>query len=401
MNYLTSKKLPPIYKRNTKECYLDPIRQKLIYVTPEETVRQKVLAFLIEDLLVPAETIVVEQHLSHYQILTNKRADIVVHKLTEKGELQAICIIECKAPSVYLDDNARDQMLNYCNLIEADYAMMTNGLEFVCYKYDESRNEYLIIEELPKYVDMLENKYIPTQEHDFPERIPFDQLEAFLLDEFQTYEEGFYGEDISSKTPIEKAVPAFNLLECLLDYRIKMPAGKYEMFELIEDYGVRMITYGNGSGGRFYGPYRSFLVNVDGNTEFYSISITTYSKARTPDNVKTCICVAHDDEKTSHHALQLVVDDNVIVSEESIEFYHHGRIAVGRSGSGKIADLRELVRKRNPKLLKNNKFYLGRLTNNRLWTLNDSEVISLIENLISYAIIRDEYRAIVKTQKKD
>lgn len=30
--------LPPIYKRNGRDCYLDPIRQKLIYITPEETV---------------------------------------------------------------------------------------------------------------------------------------------------------------------------------------------------------------------------------------------------------------------------------------------------------------------------------------------------------------------------
>lgn len=31
-------KLPPIYHRNGKDCYLDPIRQKLIYITPEERV---------------------------------------------------------------------------------------------------------------------------------------------------------------------------------------------------------------------------------------------------------------------------------------------------------------------------------------------------------------------------
>ena len=31
-------KLPPVYKRNGKKCYLDPIRKRLIYITPEETV---------------------------------------------------------------------------------------------------------------------------------------------------------------------------------------------------------------------------------------------------------------------------------------------------------------------------------------------------------------------------
>ena len=33
--------LPEIYNRHGKDCYLDPIRQKLIYITPEETVRQE------------------------------------------------------------------------------------------------------------------------------------------------------------------------------------------------------------------------------------------------------------------------------------------------------------------------------------------------------------------------
>ena len=42
--------LPAIYKRQGKECYLDPVRQKLIYITPEETVRQRMIAYLINEL---------------------------------------------------------------------------------------------------------------------------------------------------------------------------------------------------------------------------------------------------------------------------------------------------------------------------------------------------------------
>ena len=39
---LDNQPLPKIYKRGDKECYLDPIREKLIFITPEETVRQKI-----------------------------------------------------------------------------------------------------------------------------------------------------------------------------------------------------------------------------------------------------------------------------------------------------------------------------------------------------------------------
>ena len=393
--------LPPIYMRNGKECYLDPIRKKLIYITPEETVRQRVVSYLINELKVPTEQIVVEQHLAHYQIDTKRRADIVVHGIDSDNISRPIAVIECKAEDVYLDDKAREQMFDYCEMVKADYAMMVNGIIQECYKWDEIKQEYILIEKLPVYKDMLKGKYEEYSLGEFPERIAFDKLESWLKEEFASYEEDFYGYDISKLTPIEKAVPIFNFWEGLLDPRVKMPCGDYGLFKVIEDYGVRMITYGNASGGKFYGPYRSFLVDVDGNTEFYSIAVTTYCKASSPENVKTCICVAHDDEKEAHHALQLVVEDNVAVSGNKVDFTHHGRIAVGKLGSGKIDELRMFVADRYPQIISGKKFYLGSLVNDRLFRLDDAEVIKVIVNLISYAIVRDEYREFVKKNKQN
>ena len=45
---LSKAELPQIYKRNGRECYLDPIRKKLVFITPEETFHQKVLSFLLK-----------------------------------------------------------------------------------------------------------------------------------------------------------------------------------------------------------------------------------------------------------------------------------------------------------------------------------------------------------------
>ena len=382
----------PIYKRNGKKCYLDPIRHKLIYITPEETVRQKIISYLIDTLSVPKDTISVEEHLSHYGIATKKRADIVIHEIDDENNFRPICVIECKAEDVYLDDNTSKQALTYCDLIEADYAMITNGIDEICYKYDEISKKYITIDTLPTYTEMIHGKYTELEEFELPERIPFNEIEDFLKKEFSECGNNFFNYDISPKTPINLAVPAFNFLEGLLDTRVKMPTGNYGLFELLEDYGVRMVTYGNGSGGKFYGPYRSFLVKVNGSTEFFSITVTTYWKKESPENVKTCICVAHDDEKTAHHALQLVVDDNLSNVDNIVTFYHHGKIAIGRSGSGKIEELRNFVSERYPQILDGNKFNLGQIANDRLWKLNDEAVIKVISNMISYAIIRDEYR---------
>lgn len=389
-----------IYIRKGKECYLDPIRKKLIYVTPEETVRQDMISSLIDKLKVPQDMIVVEQHLSHYGIDSKLRADIVVHAADKEDEMRVdpIAIIECKAPEVFLDEKAMIQMLNYCELTGVNYALLTNGVESFCYKYDEASNQYIALTELPPYKDMLSDKYTVRELGVLPQRIPFQELRSFLEADFSAREADDYGEDISKLTPMDLAVPTFNFWEGLLDSRVKMPVGDYGMFELIEDSGVRMLSYGNASGGQFFGPYRSFLVRVGKSTEYYSIGMATCGSYAHPDDVKTCISVAHDTEKSAHHALQYVVDDNAEVTGNKVQFYHHGRIAVGNRGSGRIDELRKLVEKRRPELISGSRFYLGSLTNDRLFRLDDPEVIKFVVNLISYAMIRDEYRENVKSR---
>jgi hypothetical protein len=269
--------------------------------------------------------------------------------------------------------------------------LLINGDREFCYKYDETKKQYVQIEELPKYADMLTGDCVPVEQEAVPERIPFEKLEEELRSAFAEDEDG-YNMGISKYTPMELALPVFNLWEGLLDVRVKMPTGKYGMFELLEDYGVRMLTYGNASGGQYYGPYRSFLVSIDGNTEIFSIGITTYYP-------RTIICVAHDDEKTSHHALQMSVDGEAVAAGKTVKFYHNGRIAIGRIGSGKKSELRKMVSRRYPKILTEGKYYLGSITADHLLRLDEPDVIDLVVNLISYSIVRDEFREIVKARK--
>ena len=114
-------KLPPIYKRNNRDCFLDPIRHKLIYITPEETVRQRVGSFLINELKVPANMIAVEENLSHYYKDIKKRADIVIMGYNVKENASSpIAVIECKAPGVLLGEKASVQMIEYSDTLLCD-----------------------------------------------------------------------------------------------------------------------------------------------------------------------------------------------------------------------------------------------------------------------------------------
>lgn len=385
-------KLPKVYKRAGKECYLDPIRNKLIYVTPEETVRQRVIQYLLETGC-PNNMIDVEEHLSHYGVDSRRRADIVINAYTnDSNEFVPVMVIECKAPNVELDDRARNQVFDYADLLEVDFVVVTNGKHYLSYHYNSEANKYERIMDFPDYSELLSNTYHIMDFGEMPPRTEFDRLEE-VIPSYLSYE-------IGENTPKELQVCMVNFVECLLDNEYRLPIKKYKLFKVIDDLGVRYTSYGNASGGIFTGLYRSFLVEHKKSTEIVSIGVSVYCTWARQDILKTAINVAVDNEKSSHHAIQLVVDDNCSFSSNTIHLYHHGKIAIGNIGSGKLEELRAYVKKEYPEIISGNKYYLGALTNDRLWRLDDKEVVKLIENLISYALIRDEYRDYKKSQNK-
>ena len=384
-NFMKSK-LPKVYKRNCQDAYLDPIREKLIYVTPEETVRQHVINYLLDELKVPENMIRVEEILKHYGVKSNDRADIIIDVYDDKEKFfYPIAVIECKAPEIFLDDNAFEQVANYSNKLGCIYCCLTNGDESFCYYFDKNKNNYIQIEKLPNYEEMLHGKYSIMPIENPQSRIKFHELEKFYREYFERYEQP----DISSFTKKELALPLVNFIECLLDIEHKMPAKNYKIFQLIEDYGIRNLTIGNTGSGRYYGKYRSFLIKYNNNVNFISLSMSNYSGGQ-----QTIICIAIDGENKSnpHHALQLNVNRNLEIIDDKIKFFHDGRITKGQ-GALKVDGLRKLVAEKYPEIIYGKKFYLGTLTHDRLWYLDDEEVMQVVENLISYALIRDDYRA--------
>ena len=238
----SKQKLPSIYKRLERECYLDPIREKLIYITPEETVRQQVISYIINTLKVPANMIRVEESLLHYGVNSRGRVDILLHKYNkENDELNPLCVIECKAPQNMLDTNVLKQMVEYCDALCCDYGMITNGYEMFCYHYNNEHEEYEQIKNLPQYIGMVRGEYtevpieepIPRLKH---EKIP-DNLDLYR------------GFDMGENTEEKILIPLINFWECLLEPKNKLPCKKYRLFTVIKDMHMRLLSYGNASGG--------------------------------------------------------------------------------------------------------------------------------------------------------
>lgn len=381
--------LPAIYQRNGTDCFLDPYREKLIPATPEEYVRQRVAAWLEKVLAVPNQVILVEQHLSHYGIKSKDRADIVVHRETSNG-LLPLAVIECKADSVFISEATIHQAMRYADAMECNFMFLTNGIEMLCYKYDEEKNQYFELSSMPTYEDMLAGKatYMPP-----PNTIIRPSLEQAYDKNIQ---EKYLDEWIIGTATNKHIVPyIINLFECLMDGSHHLPQRTNHGFALIQDYGVRMMSYGNAAGYTYYAPYRSFLIcDEKRNHQFVSIGFNAYG------NDKTILCVAIDDYKKSHHALQLLIDTYMDIKEQTATIWHNGRIAVGHQGSGKAAELKKLIFEKCPALIHEDKIQLGSISLNRLLYLDESDVCDFIYNLINYALLRDEYRSSVR-QKRD
>ena len=65
----------------------------------------------------------------------------------------------------------------------------------------------------------------------------------------------------------------------------------------------------------------------------------------------------------------------------------------------KIDELRQFVENEYSQIIDGKKFCLGTLTVDSLIQLDSEEMTNFVENLISYALIRDEYRKYVKANK--
>lgn len=129
-----------------KVSIFDPIRKKFILLTPEEWVRQHTIQFLIQEKKYPVSHINVEKLVKVNDI--NKRYDIVVFK--SNGEI--LLLIECKAPEVAVTQTTFDQIARYNLILQAEYLMVTNGLNHYFCQMDFEQERYHFLQDLPNYI---------------------------------------------------------------------------------------------------------------------------------------------------------------------------------------------------------------------------------------------------------
>ena len=128
---------------NGKDQIFDPFRKTWVVLTPEEWVRQNLLQYLVQNLQYPASLIAVEKEIKLGEL--SKRFDIVVYK----NELPWL-IIECKEAKVALNEKTMEQILQYQQVLTAQYLFISNGHETMGAKIESGKLQAL--QSFPEYL---------------------------------------------------------------------------------------------------------------------------------------------------------------------------------------------------------------------------------------------------------
>jgi len=141
----------PTYKfriKSTKNKYVifDIIRKKYVSLTPEEWVRQHIIHFLINEKKYPISLIAIEKKITINNL--TKRTDILVFNTEGLPHI----IVECKASSVNINQNAFDQIARYNLKLNANYLIVTNGLQHYYCKMDFENEQYIFLKNIPNYI---------------------------------------------------------------------------------------------------------------------------------------------------------------------------------------------------------------------------------------------------------
>jgi len=128
-----------------KVLIFDIIRKKFVVLQPEEWVRQNCIHYLINDKKYPKSLINVEKELKVNGL--KKRYDVVVFK--PNGNIQLI--IECKAPSIAITQTTFDQIARYNLALNADFLMVTNGLNHYYCQMDFETEQYNFLTDISAY----------------------------------------------------------------------------------------------------------------------------------------------------------------------------------------------------------------------------------------------------------
>lgn len=135
-----------------QQKYFDLSRKKAVAATPEEAVRQSVVAYLTGALQVPPHLIETEFALCHIDGKASGRVDVVVHDFREGRSIERPwLLVECKRPGVESPEALIAQVNRYLKILAPRFIMLALGENALFLEQLPDGKGYRRIRELPPY----------------------------------------------------------------------------------------------------------------------------------------------------------------------------------------------------------------------------------------------------------
>lgn len=125
----------------------DPLRRKMVALTPEEQVRQWFIGVLRDSIGVP-------EHMMGSEVAFEfgrkpYRADIVLFS----REGKPLAVVECKRPEVEITEEVVRQAMRYNAVLDVKFIFLTNGNN--TYLYGREGERFVRLASVPSFEEML------------------------------------------------------------------------------------------------------------------------------------------------------------------------------------------------------------------------------------------------------
>jgi len=358
--------------------FLDPVRQKYVQITPEETIRQHVISYLMNQIGVPRENILVEESLAHLDKELKHRVDVLVWYL-EENKRKNLLLVECKKSGVSLEGETTEQALTYNKYLAAPFILLTNDAQSLVYHYSKTAHRYEALQTLPSFEEMCAEtgvKKVPRTSTSWS-RPAYDELHKpdFIRRHRQNG-------DVGMETPDAVAPFILNIKHCLLDdqERISSPL-TVPGCVIAEDCGVVRRRLGNATGKGYDGNYRWFDVR-----DRFGKKRQAYLAVFGTVRYTSLICGVDEGDKIVSK-LQIRLDVCLKPQNNGFRLTHNG------ARSGKPAEpLLKYVYQQVPELTgADGKIDMGWLDGGKNLCLSDAGTADVIGRVISYLLLRSEF----------
>ncbi len=141
------------FKDSTKQLW-NSILKKTYVIRPEEQVRLQFIEYLLHEVGFSKNRISFESPVSLPRDKSASRTDIICYD----EEFNPLLLVECKAPSIQLDEKAALQIGRYNSEVNAPYLLVTNGLYDYWFQFSGDHITNL---------NLIPNQFSPSQEVDY------------------------------------------------------------------------------------------------------------------------------------------------------------------------------------------------------------------------------------------